>query len=318
MNNMDIDEDDKRILDKYICVDWKKLWQNEKCTESFIRRHIDKVDWWSISFYQKLNESFIREFANKVDWYEISVKQKLSEAFIREFSDKVHWYCISKYQTLSESFIREFQNKVNWDVITLRQKLSESFIREFINKIDWLFVSFSQYLSESFIREYQDKLDWHSISLEQKLSKSFILEFKDKIEIECLFLNYHSYCFETLILNDFKSQILKYNHFGWYSNRDFTKNSPEYMEFINILVKNNNLKFSDNNHVLKIKEFQMRTCRWCPLARKWFHRTRFNWDRYWHYIECWRSNPRFSYVRRKLEREFDEYCSGLKTLKINN
>ena len=155
--------------------------------------------------------------------------------------------------------------------------------------------------------------DWSRISTLMYLSESFIHEFQDKIFIDELILNQNSYHFESYILKHKEhylnqTKILKYNIYY-----DLTHHSPEFIDLLLKLCKYRRLFLYDITK--NIKMFQMAKCRWCPIARKWFHKTRFNWDRYRHYIECWRSNPRFSYVQRKLAKEFDEYSMGLQKFK---
>ena len=291
---MDIDVimENLDLLLKYVDVKWEKLFTNEKLDEELIRKYYNKIHSSVICKTQILSESFIREYANKISWKSVSQYQKLNESFIREFADKVSWDCISQYQKLSESFIREFADKVNWVDISEKQKLSESFIREFADKVDW---------------------EW--ISMKQKLSENFILEFKHKILFKHFLDNKYSYCYENLIFenNKYLKEYIITKYFSLIIDYDLTYHSPQFIDLLEEIKQITN-KLDIDERTLKIKQFQMRTCRWCPLARKWFHRIRFNWDRYWHYIECWRSNPRFSYVRRKLEREWEEYCEGLKTL----
>jgi len=76
-------------------VDWQGIAENQKLSESFIRRHLrqwnintlshEESCWSKISRHQKLSEPFIREFKHKVDWEEIAQNQSLSESFIKEF-----------------------------------------------------------------------------------------------------------------------------------------------------------------------------------------------------------------------------------------
>ena len=246
-------------------------------------------------------------------WDLICQVEKLPESFIREYQDKLDWDSISKFQTLSEAFIREYADIVNWIEISYFQELSESFIREFQDKVYWDYISLGQTLSESFLIEFADKIDWYAISGNYNFSIKFIEEYENRIIIKNLLYNQYSYNFESLIIKN-ELAFLNLNNQRPIILYDLTKHSPEFINFVKKLEKKNNTIILFEKE-LKIKEFQMRTCHWCPIARKWFHRSRFNWDRYLHYIECWRSNPRFSYVQRKLEREFEEYCLGLKSLK---
>ena len=57
--------------------------------EDIISEFKEKVDWSRISQHQKLSESFIREFKDEIEWSLISYYQTLSEDFIREFKDAV-------------------------------------------------------------------------------------------------------------------------------------------------------------------------------------------------------------------------------------
>ena len=127
-------KDIEKFFDDYIsksdCIIkyvWDILSNNQKLSEDFIEKYIDKVDWHYISTYQTLSEEFIEKHIDKVDCSRISKYQTLSEEFIDKHSDNVIWYRISEYQKLSEEFIEKYIDKVEWDYIFQYQKLSKEF-----------------------------------------------------------------------------------------------------------------------------------------------------------------------------------------------
>jgi hypothetical protein len=114
-----------------------KIIEEIKDIEKFFDENINnfKINWKCISINQKLSEEFIEKYIDKVDWDYISIRQKLSESFIEKHKDKINWVYISQYQTLSESFIEKYGDKINWFRISRHQTLSEEFIEKHMDKI---------------------------------------------------------------------------------------------------------------------------------------------------------------------------------------
>ena len=94
-------EGDKRLflvesLGKVITVDNKSVTNKIKIIEEiedikkFFNENINnfEVNWKCISVNQKLSEKFIEKYIDKVDWYNISRHQTLSESFIEKYIDK--------------------------------------------------------------------------------------------------------------------------------------------------------------------------------------------------------------------------------------
>ena len=81
----------KKFFDENInnfVVDWRYISKNQKLSEEFIEKYIDKVNWDCISINQKLSEEFIEKYIDKVNWHYISQFEKVSESFIKKHSDK--------------------------------------------------------------------------------------------------------------------------------------------------------------------------------------------------------------------------------------
>ena len=81
----------KKFIDENInnfVVDWNYISKNQKLSEEFIEKYIDKVNWDCISINQKLSEEFIEKHYDKVNWHYISQFEKVSESFIKKHSDK--------------------------------------------------------------------------------------------------------------------------------------------------------------------------------------------------------------------------------------
>jgi hypothetical protein len=80
------------LYEYYNCFNvnlWALMCQNQKLSEAFIEKYVDKLGWTDITRYQKLSEDFMRKHADYLEWWSVAAFQKFSEKFYLEFFDKI-------------------------------------------------------------------------------------------------------------------------------------------------------------------------------------------------------------------------------------
>jgi len=56
---------------------WSSLCINQKLTEKFMEKHLDKLDSYYICRHQKLTEKFMEKHSDKLDWCRVvNIKDK--------------------------------------------------------------------------------------------------------------------------------------------------------------------------------------------------------------------------------------------------
>lgn len=122
----------KKLSEKFIeeicwCfeyTEWKNVWEYQKVSEAFIRKHIKHAVWHFISRYQKLSKEFWAEYGKNMDieifFKNVSLKESEIRTYIKQAVKekpeykKQYWANICEYQKLSENFLREYAKDVEW------------------------------------------------------------------------------------------------------------------------------------------------------------------------------------------------------------
>lgn len=160
--------------------EWYYLWDEQKVSEQFIERHLDKVNWDRICITSDLSEDFIRRHIDKVDWESICCAQNLSESFLREYWDQVFWYDILMFHdNLTPEFVREivqFASK-NYkgqepliENLSNNTKVDKKIFREYEDQLNWLIIGNENYLTEEEVFRWSDKVHWTDVIAQQHLS----------------------------------------------------------------------------------------------------------------------------------------------------
>ena len=217
------------------CIDWDNFYKKGNyLDESLIEHWIDYLDMDLICKNQKLSEYFIKKNINKLDLKSIISTQKLSLDTIEQIatffkcgieitdseseSDKLleFWNGVCIYQELPESFIKNHENDVNWNMISRFQHItSKSFMDSYVEKIDWKVVKNNFTIPESFFIEHYEKFD-NNVFRYQNFDNAFIKELPKDV------FNY----FFNVYAEDDNAETMSYLHFhSWeyllvYQNMD--------------------------------------------------------------------------------------------------
>lgn len=133
--------------DEYIGgPEWNAISCRQDVSESFIRKHRERMDWMYICIHQKLSESFMREMKDYVLWNYAAENQKMSSDFILEFSDCINYYCLTKnrhkdMQVLPDTLIYELSVRINPSIFKKafleNKKITTERLIEIHHKYDW-------------------------------------------------------------------------------------------------------------------------------------------------------------------------------------
>ena len=112
-------------------VDWEKLSQHQKLSESFIERYSDKVDWDYIFTNQDVSVSFISKHKEKVNWRYVLNEKKFKQDFIwSELLDLGQTDAVSEYGNFSKKFLLENYSRLNIELLEDNTRLSKTVKKE--------------------------------------------------------------------------------------------------------------------------------------------------------------------------------------------
>ncbi|MEG0729648.1 MAG: hypothetical protein RR420_08500 [Anaerovoracaceae bacterium] len=98
-------------------MNWKKVSYNQKISEGFIKKHIEKLDIIAISERRDtMSDNLIRLLQDEIGWEITLMRQDLSMEMLEEFIDKIKetkngWQLIAQNQHLDDEFIERYKNE---------------------------------------------------------------------------------------------------------------------------------------------------------------------------------------------------------------
>jgi hypothetical protein len=198
------------------------ICNNQKLSETFLRKYFETVDWDIIIFRQKLTIPFMKDFIYKFDLNTLLLEQKVNEDFLTEFYELLteeSWEIISErlnFIDFSIKFIEDNMNKFNVNILFkflspnyISQEKYEHIIYIFRNKINWSMPSYyrifnfiseefiinnfeiiefnldlltNRQVSVNFIDKLHNKINWKNICYWQKLPENVLEKYKKYLD----------------------------------------------------------------------------------------------------------------------------------------
>lgn len=97
-----------------ICVfaqylNWAQICttQVDNMCEDCLEYNINYIDWTNLCYHKQLSETFLRKHSDKINFCSVALKQNISEQFIVDFLSYIDLDCLAQNQNISE----EIKNK---------------------------------------------------------------------------------------------------------------------------------------------------------------------------------------------------------------
>jgi len=149
------------IQDYYSEMDKDELYRHQEVDLEIIEQHINDdnvkpvLDY--ISQYQKITESFIKKHKNKIDFKALSSSNvfNFTEKFIMNNIKKLDMNCITRNDRISDTIINSILDKLDP-------------MDDIVEQLGWKFMSWGRRLTEENIYKYIDYIDFSSLNLSAK------------------------------------------------------------------------------------------------------------------------------------------------------